>query len=291
MRLEYLDLLPLGEFEREDFRAEHLELARRLEQGARQQRARTSDPQRDRKGAKERRPADDAGTLAADLAELRTLLRPYGLSDAVLLAMARAPQGEGRVERYSHHLVLLLDDLTPEQRRIFERVVPEVDGAYLAAQALRDRTELALKQADLDERQTRGVLDGFRRQTRVLETRFWQLVDYVLEDEQKARLWELLPSSFRRHASPEDHVYALPTLEPAQGARVKALITEIQAESAPDEALVRRRQKAARDSRCRARSVPSTRRRCARPRRVWPSSDDSSTTPSSSSSTRSRSSS
>ncbi len=253
MRLAYLDLLPLGEFERQDFRAANLDLARRLERGARKLRE-----HRQRLAKLDRKDADGRKRLAAGLAaiqkdtaaglaELRDLLRPHGLTDAMLETMAVAPAGEGRIERYSHQLVLLLEDLAPDQRAIFERAIPQVDGAYLTAKALTDRTTLALKQADLEERQKKAVLDGFRRQTRVIESRFWRLVDYVLEDEQKARLWEMLPSTIRRHASPEDHVYALPNLRPTQGARVKALITEVQAEGAPDEALTRRLRKTSRD--------------------------------------------
>ena len=119
-------------------------------------------------------------------------------------------------------------------------MVPEIDGAYLAAEAMKDRTELALAQSGLEKRQVQGVLYGFRRQTNVIESRFWRLVDYVLTDEQKAALWEMLPTRMRTHATPQDHVYALPGLEPSQGARVKALVTEIEAESAPDQALVSR---------------------------------------------------
>jgi hypothetical protein len=252
LELEHLDLIPLGEFEREDFRKEHMELSKQLQSFASRIRSLES------KLAKHEKKDDEAAKkLAAEiarlqskvdapLAALRAELLEYGLTDAMLELMAAAPEGPGRQERYSHRLILLLDDLDPVQRSIFEQVIPEVDGAYLAAQALRDRTELALKQSNLERRHVQGILNGFQRQTNVIEARFWCLVDYVLGDDQKAALWEMLPTRMRRHSTPQDHVYALPGLTPTQGARVKALITEIEAESAPDQALVRRAQVALR---------------------------------------------
>lgn len=250
LELEHLDLLPLGEFEREDFRKEHPELSKRLQSlasriaGLEKKVAKTDAKQPKKKDAAAQKLRAEIAHLRAQadapLAELRNDLLPFGLTDGMLLQMARAPQGEGRRERYSHGLVLLLEGLDPDQRRIFERAVPEVDGAYLSARALKDRTELALKQSGLEKRQINGVLYGFRRQTNIVESRFWRLVDYVLEDEQKAALWEMLPTRMRRHATPQDHVFALPGLAPSQGARVKALVTEIEAESAPDQALVNR---------------------------------------------------
>lgn len=257
LELEHLDLLPLGEFEREDFRKEHPELSKRLQSlasriaGLEKKVAKTDTKQPKKKDdAAQKLRAEIARLRAAadaPLAELRNELLPFGLTDGMLLQMARAPQGDGRMERYSHGLVLLLEGLGPNQRRIFERAVPEVDGAYLSARALKDRTELALKQSGLEKRQINGVLYGFRRQTNIVESRFWRLVDYVLEDEQKAALWEMLPTRMRRHATPQDHVFALPGLAPSQGARVKALVTEIEAESAPDQALVARVKKTSRD--------------------------------------------
>lgn len=267
LELEHLDLLPLGEFEREDFRKAHPDLSRRLQSLAGRIRGLERKLQQATKGAdkkggqarKGKRGEDPVQKLrtelarvhaAADapLAELRDELLDHGLTDAMLLHMARAPKGQGRLERYSHGLVLLLDGLDADQRRIFDRAIPEIDGAYLSAQALRDRTELALKQSGMEKREIQGVLTGFRRQTQVVESRFWRLVDYVLHDDQKAALWEMLPTRMRRHASPQDHVFALPGLEPAQGARVRALITEIEAESAPDQALVNRVKRQVRDA-------------------------------------------
>ena len=256
LELEHLDLLPLGEFEREDVRKAHPELSQRLQSLAGRIRnlenklQKTDKKKKDAKKAAQKMRAEIARLHAAadvPLAELRDELLAHGLTDGMLIQMARAPQGAGRVERYSHQLVLLLDGLTPAQRTIFERVVPEVDGAYLSAEALKDRTELALKQSGLEERQVQGVLYGFRRQTNIVESRFWRLVDYVLEDDQKAALWEMLPTRIRRHATPQDHVFALPGLAPTQGARVQALITEIEAESAPDQALVSRVRKQLRE--------------------------------------------
>jgi hypothetical protein len=253
LELAYLDLLPLGEFEREDFRKAHPELSKRLQSFA----SRISGLEKKLQGTGEKDAevaqklrAEIAGLRAeanAPLAELRDELLAHGLTDGMLVQMAAAPRGEGRVERYSHQLVLLLEGLDSRQRAIFERVVPEIDGAYLAAEALKDRTELALKQSGLEKRELQGVLYGFRRQTNVVETRFWRLVDYVLTDDQKAALWEMLPTRMRRHATPEEHVYELPGLEPSQGARVKSLVTEIQAESAPDQALVDRTRLAQKD--------------------------------------------
>ncbi len=253
LELEHLDLLPLGEFEREDFRKEHPKLSKRLQSlasriGGLEKKLQGTD-KKDGEAAKKLRAEISRLRTEADapLAELRAELLPHGLADGILVQMARAPKGQGRVERYSHQLVLLLAGLDASQRAIFERVIPEVDGAYLSAKALHDRTQLALEQSGLEKRKVQGILYGFRRQTSVVETRFWRLVDYVLEDDQKAALWEMLPTRMRRHATPQDHVFALPGVVPSQGARVKALITELEAEGAPDRALVNRTRAAMRD--------------------------------------------
>lgn len=245
LRLEDLDLLPLHEFELQDLRAAHPKVVQRL-QGLAYQLGKKKEQL-----AKRAKKDDEAGkalqkeiarlrrTAAPLLVEATGLLRAYGLTDAMLERMAAAPTGEHRLERYAHHLVLLLD-LREEQRTLLERVVAEVDGSILALKALEERTRLVMKQADLEKGAQQAVLQGFRRQLREIDRRFWRLVYYVLDVDQAAALWTLLPASIRRHDSAVDHVYALPSLTPSQGGRVRALVTEIEAESAPDQALVRR---------------------------------------------------
>jgi hypothetical protein len=246
LTFEMLDLLPLGEFERQDLRAAHLDLSRRLEAIARQRkdlegRLQKREKKDDEEGRKLAAQIDGLGRAGAvALGELRDVLRPHGLTDALIEQMARAPRGEGRMDRYARSLVLLVPDLTPAQQETFERVLQATEGAWLSGRALAERTELALKQSGLEPRQTREILQSFARQARESDRRFWRLVDYVLTDDQKVALWDMLPTPLRQHDSSEDHVYELPGITPSQGARVKSLVTEIQAESAPDEALVKR---------------------------------------------------
>ena len=131
-----------------------------------------------------------------------------------------------------------IDDLTPAQRWLFDRTLTQMDGAYHANGAQRERTMLALKQSELDKDKMRAIGQTFDRQLRVMEQRFWLLVDVTLDVEQKVWIWEHLPQTMRRKSQAIEHLYTLPGLSGSQGTRLRALVTEIEHESSPDNAAV-----------------------------------------------------
>ena len=101
LELEHLDLLPIGEFEREALRAAHPDLSKRLQSLA----ARIRGLEKKLAGLA-RQDDDESRKLRADLvrlraeadaplAELRDELLPHGLTDGMLVQMAAAPPARG----------------------------------------------------------------------------------------------------------------------------------------------------------------------------------------------------
>jgi hypothetical protein len=178
--------------------------------------------------------------LAALMARVTGELRAYGVDGPLVAAMNHAPAGRDRVDRYAQGLVLLVPDLDTTQRTLMERVVTELEGAWGALDAQRDRTQLALKQTALTKAQTQQVLATFDRQWRVIDQRFWMLVDWVLTRDQKVWLVRRLPARLQVKSQALRHLQALPGLTPSQGMRLQSLMTEIEHEGGPDTAAVRR---------------------------------------------------
>ena len=240
------DLLPLNELERQEFMRENRALVTRLQALGKQ----LGKLNKNLSGRKNKN--DDASKkLKANMTKAREKLKPlltevvekvrkYGVDDRLLAYLAKAPGGRGREGRYARSLVFLLEDLTPKQRALFERILPQMEGASVALRAQKERMRLALKQADVDWDVLNGLLKTFDRQSYQNERRFWRLVDCVLTTDQKARLHRLLPFRYQRRDNVIEHIYALPDMEPAQTVRVKALLTEVEAESSPDNAALRR---------------------------------------------------
>lgn len=239
------DLLPFNDLEREDFYREHGVLVYRLK--ALDGKVQKLAKRRAQKGV----PAAERSKLQKEIRRLRvqtTALRhrlteavmAHGVDGKLIAYMNHAPKGAGRLERYSHGLVLLLDDLDTAQRALFERVVPQVDGAYAAITAQKERTLLALKQSKLDKDEVRAVSRTFDRQLRVVDQRLWTLVDLVLTREQKVVIWKALPQRMKRKSQPVEHLYQLPGLTPSQATRLKSALTEMEQEASPDQAAVKR---------------------------------------------------
>ncbi len=239
------ELLPLNDIERAKLNREHPTIVQRLQYLGKRS-AKLDKQYQDRKNKrddgskkllKERdRVRAQVGKLMATALET---LEPYGVNTHVLELIEQAPQGPARVERYAQRLVLALPSLDDVQREMFEEIVAQVDGAYLALQAERNRLDLALKQSGLDRGQINALVRTTDQQRRVIEKRFWRLVDYCLTTEQRVALKDLLPTRYARVENGIEHMYGLPGLSPSQGTRLRALVTEVQAENAPDQALVR----------------------------------------------------
>ncbi len=241
-----IELLPFNDLEIQDFRREHGVLFARIQGlGKRMaslgkklgKRKNKNDAESKKLKADLRRVRVQHGALRARLTDE---LMDAGVDGALIAYMNKAPGGARRVERYAYGLVLLLDDLSDDQRLMFERVGAQMEGSFLALRAQKQRTTLALKQAKLEKDEVRAIQRTFDRQERLIDQRFWQLTDFTLTRDQRARLWRTLPRTLRRKNQPVEHLYALPGLTPAQGTRLKALLTEVEHESSPDQAAVKR---------------------------------------------------
>lgn len=242
------DLLPLGDVERLTLYREHPTLATRLTVLANRGKKLQKQYQ------KRKNKNDDGGRKLAQqirqtglavgklMAASMDVLKEYGITEEVLRLVETAPKdGHYRVQRYAHSLVLTLD-LDDTQRKLFERIVPEVNGATYALGAQRRRLDLALKQSEVDKDRRNGLVRTFDQQLNWNDKRFWMLADYVLDDAQRLALKERLPTSYQRIQNGLEHLYQLEGITPSQGARAQSIVTEFEAEAAPDQALVRKSQ-------------------------------------------------
>lgn len=186
--------------------------------------------------------------LARKLAPL--MGREQGVREALVLAgvdekvserLDSLYPGPLLVERYSHGLVLELDDLTERQRELLEHLHPSVLAAQWALWWQRSRLEqdAGLEQ---DEVLRRRLLDGVSRSIREIEKRYWRVVGYALTVEQRARLHAWLPQPYQRPPNLQAHVFQVPGLTPSQASRIQALITEYSSETAADTAEIQRLQ-------------------------------------------------
>ena len=254
-----LDLLPLDDLEREDFNKEHGPLVYRTQAVNRQvqkldgQLKKLNSALADKKADKKRRQKLGAQRkkaqaqrrnqrlqLSALMARLTNELVADGLPAALIPVMNAAPQGAGRVERHARGLVLMLPDLTNDQWDLFQGIHERTEGALHAIAAQKERTLLALKQTKLEKPQIQAVSATFDQQLRLNNKRYWQLVDFTLNRDQRVALYKMLPQRMKRKDQAKEHLYALPDLTPTQASRLRALLTEIEQESAPDNAAVKR---------------------------------------------------
>lgn len=253
LKPDAIELLPHGTFERQDFYKEHGSLVYRMNAvrkrlgQLRSQRAKLYAKRGKRSAADTKRIGElnaqigrTAPQVSALMGRITGELREDGIDGALIAYMNHAPTGARRVQRYGQGLVLLLEDLTPAQRWMFDRTITQMEGAYQANAAQRERTMLAIKQTELDKDKQREIARTFDRQLQVMEKRFWLLVDVTLDRDQKVWIWNHLPLSLRRKSQAVEHLYTLPGLTPSQGTRLRSLVTEIEHESSPDNAAVRR---------------------------------------------------
>jgi hypothetical protein len=162
--------------------------------------------------------------------EIEAALAVAGLPADALTRARRAPRGPQRAERFGRAQVLEAPGLTPAQRARFEHLVPAVDGAAatLEAAARRLRERDASQADDLDVRR------------RAVEERFWRVAYWLLDEEQRTAVCARLPHELRKLEDGIEHFYLVRGLTPSQGVAFKALLLEVEAEAAADEAQVRR---------------------------------------------------
>lgn len=180
--------------------------------------------------------ATDAEAAEA-LAALFAVERPATMTDEVLLALAKAPAGPHDALRHAMRLAFVAPRLEPQQEALLAHVFARVEGALLAMATLSQHggTALGAGEGNAEENAAR-VRRNLDQYVRGIERRWWQLADCVLDGTQRATWFRAVPPQWQEKADALEHIYDLPGLEPSQGTRVIALLTELESESAPEQA-------------------------------------------------------
>lgn len=242
-----LDLLPWSRVKHDRFLLEHAELLRQL-------RALRGEEERLRQRATEAKDETAGAIILAAWDDLQVRVQP--VVDAVKAALAedgitqeqidRARQvrsGEGADRRFAHALVLeVIPPLDEAGRSLMSQLIAAVDGAQ---QALRQESSGIRKRSLATEDEAlRALSQGMARRLdqrqRVIETRFWRVVDAVLDLEQKQFLKRSLPMRARVTVDEERHLQQLPEMTASQQARITAVFRTVEAELAADRAAVER---------------------------------------------------
>ncbi|MEE8105727.1 MAG: hypothetical protein V3T86_09360 [Planctomycetota bacterium] len=157
-----------------------------------------------------------------------------GLAADDLARLKRMPRGDLREERWAHRLVLEASNLSQRQREILIAVVASTDAVQRVLLSQERGTRSVLRDADVTLRkQIQGNLNRGRNE---VENRFWRVVYYTLTPDQMREVREHFSTRYAYYNNVQGHIYQLPGLTASQGARVRALFTEQQAESTADRA-------------------------------------------------------
>lgn len=170
------------------------------------------------------------------LLQVEEILRKEGVDDEQLARLRGFPPGPRRPHRFAHSLVLGLQTLDAPRRERLSALVAGVDGAQLALIALRKRAERGS-----DEGKAQRI-QQLNQQINQIERRFWRLIDALLDRAEKVAVRRHLPHGVTQVPDPLGHALRLPGLTPSQGARLQALVAEVEAETAADNTETRRLQ-------------------------------------------------
>jgi len=251
-----LELLPLNDLERGELAVAHPALARRLAILA--ERVKKLHARR-----AERKDPDDAGgrAIATQIEAAERELAPLigkavaasrrkpgtnrGIDDRLLAHLAEAPTGAQRVARYAMGLTTWVEGMPAAPAKLLTDILPRAQGALLALSAQKARVLTAATKIGVAKAQRAALSASFDAQMRRIEHRWWQLVDYVVPQAQRAAIHRALPRAYQQPETIIRHVYNLPGLRASQGVRVRALLEEVQAQAAPDNAAAKRLQREA----------------------------------------------
>lgn len=170
-------------------------------------------------------------------AEAEAKLRAGGLDDAAIARLKGMPRGPLREEMYAHSCVLEAPGLEEKPRALLGRLVPGVDAAQRALLSQQMRMQAELK--DADPLLLRRVTQNLERQRYEMERRFWRVAWHALTPEQMRAVRKLCSPRYAALADPQGNLFLLPALTPSQGVRIRALLTEADAEMAAEEAEIR----------------------------------------------------
>ncbi len=243
-----LELLPITQLERKELSRDNADLATRIHhlrtrlQKLQGHLAGREDPNDSGSRQLRKQIRQTEADMAPYMARVIEVCREHDLTDALIETMNDAPHGPHRVARHAQGLVLfVLADDAP-QRVMFERIVPAAEGAILTLEAQKGTLRKTLAQAAVSERDIAVAIDGIDRRIRAIEKRFWRLVDYVVPQAERTALHRALPTAYKQHEDAFAHIYAVPGLTASQATRLSGMLTEFEAESAPDTALTKRLQ-------------------------------------------------
>jgi len=247
LRPEDFELLPLNDLEQQELRRDHPTLARRVALlTARLGRLRTL------LGARMNPEDDGSKKIAAQIGHVRARLAPLmaevvvatgpmGVDADLLRLIARAPRGPARLARYAMDMVGQVADMPERQRTLFQKLLPRIEGGLLALSAARRRLRSSSVTPSHAKEETPSALSAhIDAQMRRIERRFWFLVDTIVPEAQRAAIHRRLPTAYQKQESIVEHIYALPGLSPSQAVQLRTLLTEFEAEAAPDAAAVKR---------------------------------------------------
>lgn len=177
----------------------------------------------------------------------RDALVEAGVDARIAARLEELAPGPLLVERYAHGLVFDAPGLTEQQKALLDYLHPSVLAAQFALWVQRQNVLDGCGLEKEDPLRAR-LQQSFDRQIREIEKRYWRIVGYVLTVDQRAALHPLMPEPYQRPPNLQGHVYQAPGMTPSQASRIRALVTEYEAESGADTAEVRRQQARARDA-------------------------------------------
>ncbi len=173
---------------------------------------------------------------------------------ALLEAIASAADGPHAAFRHAMAVGAHVVPLEERTRALIEAVRARVEGALLSVEDQRTSIPAAWKEVALGENDTAlrqelttRTSQALDRQVRALEKRWWNVLDFLLTDAERATWFRALPPGWLDKVEPAEHLYDLPDLTPSQAARILSHLTEFEAEASPDQAAVRRVQAALRE--------------------------------------------
>ena len=246
LRAEDWPLLPINDLERQELARDHPDLVRQATQlGARIRKLESMRQARPD-------PNDDAGRKIGDQARsLRARLQPLlakaveslgdeVIDDALLRRIRAVAPGPLRSIRHATSLVAIVEGVPEPAKDLLAHVQPRLEGALLSLEARKHTLRARGEKGGLERRDVDALIGGIDLRMRVLERRYWRLVDYIVPEEARAALHRRLPSTHQKRETVLEYLFTLPALTASQATRLRAVLTEVEAQAAPDQALIKR---------------------------------------------------
>jgi len=188
--------------------------------------------------------------VAAMRKQGRVAFKKIGLKPGQLDRLNRIPRGALHRERYNHSVMLEAPDLTPKQEQIVRAAIASADGAQ--RMLVRQQAGIDRLMVDQDKKARQRVKANLGSQVRAIEKRFWQAMYFTLAPEQMRATRALRSPRYRNPGDNRNQLYLLPGLTPSQATRVNSLLTEMNSETAADNAAI-----AALNRKIRAKDTPA----------------------------------